>query len=246
MSAHKPFHIPTNNQILAALSRQEYRHLFENLELTQFPRGRIVYDVSETVHHAYFIMGGIASLLSVTKEGFTTQVAMVSSEGLLGVPAILGVSKAPYRVTAQLPVSAMRIKSAMLKREFARGGPLQDILLRYVHALITQISQSASCNRFHTLEERLCRWLLIGHDRVKADVIHLTQEALSQMVGAHRTGVTMVASNLQKKGLIRYQRGKIRIMDRRGLEVTACECYGVVTSAISGMNLSGNLRYSKR
>jgi CRP-like cAMP-binding protein len=171
----------------------------------------------------------MVSLLATTENGSTTQVGMVGDEGLVGIPAVLRISKAPYQVTVQIPGRAMRVRAEILVREFAREGPLQDILLRYVHSLLCQISQSAACNRFHRIEQRLCRWLLISHDRVKADDLPLTQEALSHMLGATRTNVTKAASALKEAGLIQYRRGTIRIINRLAMENLSCECYRVIT-----------------
>jgi CRP-like cAMP-binding protein len=157
---------------------------------------------------------------------------MVGDEGMVGIPAILKISKAPYQVTVQIPGGAMRVKSEILVSEFAREGPLQDILLRYVHSLLCQISQSAACNRFHRIEQRLCRWLLISRDHVKSDDLRLTQEALSHMLGATRTNVTKAATALKEAGLIRYQRGNIHIINRPAMVKLSCECYRVITQEI--------------
>jgi len=153
---------------------------------------------------------------------------MIGKEGMVGVPIILGISIVPYRITVQIPITAARIKAGALKDEFNRGGVLQNVLLKYTHTLVVQLSQSAVCNRFHTAEERLCRWLLLSRDRTRSNIINLTQETISQMLGTPRTGVTLTAGVLQKEGLIHYSRGKITIIDPRGLEAAACECYGIV------------------
>ena len=170
-------------------------------------------------------------LLALTQSGATVEIAMVGNEGMLGVPVILGAQKAPHQI--MVPGDGMRIKTDVIRAEFKRGGALQDLLLNYTHALITQISQSAVCNRFHTVEKRLCRWLLIAHDRVHFDTFQLTQEIISFMLGTPRTGVTMAAGSLQERGLIRYKRGKIIIIDRHGLEEAACECYRIVAESLN-------------
>lgn len=232
MSTYKETQILAGNQILGALPRQQYPLLFSHLELVNLPRSKILYDFTEVISSVFFMVSGMVSLLSITEDGSTTQVSMVGSEGVVGIAALLRVNKAPYRIMVQIPGKAMRVRVEVLVKEFNRGGPLQDMLLRYLHALITQISQSAACNRFHTIEQRLCRWLLISHDYVKSDTLALTQESLSHMLGATRTNVTEAANNLKRAGLIHYRRGDIQIIDRQGLEKAACECYRIVTKEI--------------
>jgi len=224
--------ILTNNQILSALPRQRYPHLFSNLRPVTLARGDVLYDLAGPINSVFFIMSGMVSLLATTENGSTTQVGMVGAEGLAGIPVVLKISKAPYQVSVQIPGRAMRVKAEVLVSEFAREGPLQDILLRYVHSLLCQISQSAACNRFHRIEQRLCRWLLISHDRVRSDDLPLTQEALSHMLGANRTNVTKAASALKRAGLIQYRRGNIRIINRPAMENLSCECYRVITHEI--------------
>ncbi len=224
--------ILTRNQILAALPRQQYALLFSHLEPVDLPRSKVLYHLADTISHAFFIMSGMVSLLATTQEGLTTQISMVGNEGMVGVPAILRVNKAPYQIKVQIPGRAMRVRIDVLIREFNRDGPLHDMMLRYVHALISQISQSAACNRFHKIEERLSRWLLISHDRAMSDTLELTHEALSHMLGATRPNVTAAANKLKDAALIDYRRGNIQIIDRRGLEESACECYRVVTEEI--------------
>jgi CRP-like cAMP-binding protein len=172
------------------------------------------------------------SLLSITEEGRTIEVGMIGNEGMTGVPVILRSGKAPYEVMVQLAGNALRIRGDALREAFNRGGTLQDLLLRYTHSLLIQVAQSAACNRFHTVEERLCRWLLVSRDRVQTDTIQLTQEFISHMLGVPRTSVTMIAGALQKEGLIKYSRGKITLLDRRGLEAASCECYRRVQEGI--------------
>lgn len=227
MSASKEPQILAN-QILAGLPRQQYPLLFSHLEPVQLPRSKILYDFTDLISDVFFMLSGMVSLLSITEDGSTTQVGMVGSEGVVGIAAILRVNKAPYRIMVQIPGKALRVRSEVLVKEFNRGGALQDMLLRYLHSLITQISQSAACNRFHTVEERLCRWLLISNDRVELARLSLTQEALSHMLGATRTNVTAAANKLKRAGLIHYRRGDIQIIDRQGLEEAACECYRIL------------------
>src|ERR1043165_3688125 len=232
MFAYKESQHLATNQILAALPRQEYKHLFANLEMVRLDRGKILYDLGDTISYAFFPMSGMVSLLSITEEGSTTQVSMVGNEGIAGIAAVLKINTAPFRVMVQIPGKAMRVRINILIKEFDRGGPLQDMMLRYLHSLITQISQSAACNRFHTVEQRLCRWLLISHDRVKANTLQLTQEALSHMIGASRTNITEAAYKLKAGGLIQYRRGDIQVIERQGIEKAACECYRIVTEEI--------------
>lgn len=228
----KRSHLPTRNRILAALPREEYERLLPRMELVRLAKSRIVYNAGDVMRYAYFLLDGMVSVLSSTESGATIEVGMVGNEGMVGVPVILRVPTTPYRLMVQIRGEAMRIGGGDLQREFNRGGRLQDLLLRYTHTLLTQISQSAVCNRFHTTEQRLCRWLLVGRDRVESDTLYFTQEILSHMLGAPRTRVTMAAGNIKKERLIDYSRGKITILDRRGLEFASCECYRVVTEGI--------------
>jgi len=225
----QPIWTPAANHILAALSREQYPLLFSNLQLVNLPRDKILYEVGEQMSQCFFILNGMISLLAITENGSATEISMVGNEGLVGVPALLGVNKAPYRVAVQIPARAMRIWTNVLLKEFERGGPLHNLITRYTHSLISQIAQSAACNRFHTIDERLCRWLLISHDRIKSDTIRLTHEALSQMLGSSRTNITAAAKRLKGLGLIDYRRGEINIVDRQGLERASCECYRIVT-----------------
>lgn len=232
MSASHASSLLTANQILSVLPRLQYPLLFPKLEPVHLARGRILHNLAEPISSAFFIMSGMVSLMSITEDGSTTQIGMVGNEGVVGIPAVLRVNKAPYQAIVQIPGKAMRVRIDLLTNEFNRGDPLQDLLLRYIHALISQISQSAACNRFHSIEERLCRWLLISHDRIKSNTLQLTQEALSHMLGATRPNVTSAAISLRGTGLINYHHGSIRILDRQGLERAACECYRVITKEI--------------
>jgi CRP-like cAMP-binding protein len=220
------------NGLLSALPRAEYERLSPHLELVRLAPGKILYNAGDAVRHAYFPKGGMICLLSTTESGRIIEVAMIGNEGMAGIPIILRSEAAPYQVMVQLAGNALRIKAGAVRAEFDRGGRLQHLLLRYTHTLLTQIAQSAACNRFHTVEERLCRWLLVSRDRVQTDTIRLTQEFLSQMLGAPRSSVTTVAVALQREGLIRYNRGQITILDRRGLETASCECYCLVREGI--------------
>ncbi|HJQ32516.1 MAG TPA: Crp/Fnr family transcriptional regulator [Pyrinomonadaceae bacterium] len=218
----------TRNRLLAALPRQEYERLAPHLEPAHLPRGKTIALTGDTLRHAYFPANGMISLLSTSEGGEAIEVAMVGSEGFVGVPVILNAGVTPFWSVVQIQADAVRISAAALNREFDRNERLRDVLLKYSHSLLTQVAQSAVCNRFHTVQERLCRWLLVSRDRAKSDTINLTQESIAQMLGTARTGVTMAAVPLQDAGLIRYRRGKITILDREGLESSACECYSIV------------------
>ncbi|MET0625300.1 MAG: Crp/Fnr family transcriptional regulator [Pyrinomonadaceae bacterium] len=221
------------NLILSSLSVGEYERLAPHLEPVRLNSGRVLYNAGDTIRHAFFLRSGMASLVSVTENGRAIEVGMIGNEGMVGVPVVLRVGAAPYQVTVQLPGNALRIKAGVLKAEFDRGGKLQDLLLRYTHTVVTQIAQSAACNRFHTVEERLCRWLLVSRDRAQTDTLHLTQEFLAQMIGVPRTSVTMIAGELRRAGLIAHSRGKVQLLDLRRLRASSCECYRVVSKEIS-------------
>ena len=217
------------NRLLAALPSDEYEQLRPHLELIHLPKGKIIYRAGDIVRYGYFINDGQCSLLSVTEEGTTLEIAMVGNEGAIGLPIIWRKNKTTCEVMVQIPCrSAYRIKAEALRTEFDRGGRLQDLLLRYTEVLVTQITQSAVCNHFHTSAQRLARRLLIANDLVGSDTFYLTHEFISHMLGAPRTAVTMAAGTLQKTGLITYSRGRITILDRSGLETASCECYKII------------------
>lgn len=225
MRALKEFDAATENRLLANLPREEYERLSPHLEPVLLKSGQTLYNTGDHVHHAYFPRSGMLSLLSTTEAGRTIEVGMIGNEGMAGLPVILLNSVAPYHVMVQIGCNALRVREEALREEFLRGGRLQTMLLRYTHVLITQVAQSAACNRFHAIEKRLCRWLLISRDRMRSDVLHLTQEFISHMLGAPRTSVTAVAGRLQERGLISYRRGKIVILDGPRMESASCECY---------------------
>jgi CRP-like cAMP-binding protein len=232
MSSPKESRFGFENHLLAALPREEYQHLLPHLEQVRLMQGRILYNPGDNVRYAYFLRGGMVSLLTISEDGRTIEVGMIGNEGLAGIPVILGASRAPYQIMVQLTANAMRIKGDLLREEFKRGGQLHDLLLRYTNTILTQLAQSVACNRFHTVEERCCRWLLICRDRVQTDTLLLTQEFISYMLGVPRTSVTMIAGDLQKKNLIRYRRGRIIILNRQGLERASCECYRLIQEEI--------------
>lgn len=232
MSTSSLLRAPLNNQLLLALPREDYARVFNGLEQVDLTPGKVLYEVTDTIRHAYFPLSGMISLLAITENGNTIEIAMVGSEGMVGLPVVLGTYKTPYRVMVQVRGRAMRIRSNPLRAEFDRGGRLHDILLRYTSTVLTQISQSAVCNHFHTAEQRLSRWLLVTQDRTHSNEFNLTQEVISHMLGIPRTHVTMRARGLQEKGLIRYSRGRIVIINLRGLEAASCECFRMVKDEI--------------
>lgn len=223
---------PAQNRLLSALPRDELERLRPHLERVRLAKGRVIYEVGGRVRHAYFLTSGMVSLLSSTREGSTIEVATVGSEGLAGLPAVLRVERSPYRVMVQIGGQAARASAGAICEAFDRSPALRELLLRYSHALLTQVSQSAVCNRFHTTGQRLARWLLVTRDRVGSDSFELTQEFLSHVLGTPRTSVTAAAFSLQAAGLIRYSRGRIMLTDPPGLESASCECYLVVKDGI--------------
>lgn len=222
----------SSNRLLNALSPRAYQPLLPHLERVRLPAGKVLCAAGDAMRYAYFPLGGMVSLVSITKAGEATEVGIVGNEGVVGLPIILNVNKTPYEIAVQLPTDAMRVRGETVKAEFSRGEGFQELLLRYMYTTLAQITQSAACNRFHSVEERLSRWLLTSRDRVNANTFHLTQEFLAEMIGAPRTSVTAVAGRLQKTGVILYQRGIIRITDPEGLEAASCECYGVINREI--------------
>jgi CRP-like cAMP-binding protein len=226
-------HIPLGNRILDSLPDLEYERLAPHLEMVNMAPGKVICEATDTMRHAYFPIGGMVSLLSTTVDGETVEVAMVGSEGMVGIPIVLRANISPYRIMVQLPTSAMKVRADVFLKECRQGGEIQEQALKFTHTVLTQIAQSAVCNRFHSLEERLCRWLLIARDRLKSDNINLTHEFIAHMLGTPRTGVTMAANNLRNAGLIRYGRGRITILNSIRLEAASCECYQIVRDEIS-------------
>ena len=216
------------NGILASLPQDDYDRLMPNLEPITLSRGKVLYHASDVVHYAYFINDGQVSLLSTVEDGTSIEVAVAGREGVIGIPLVLRSNITAYEVMAQVPVNALRVRADVFRSEFERGGKLFDMMLRYTHVLLTQITQSVICNRFHSPEQRLARALLVSIDQAKSETVHLTHEVIAHMLGVRRTRVTMAARILQKAVLIDYSRGKITVLDREGLEAAACECYRVV------------------
>jgi CRP-like cAMP-binding protein len=227
-----PVHKQHTNRLLAALPPDERERLTSGAELVRLASGKILFRASEHVTDAYFPLSGMASLISVTPEGRSVEVAVVGSEGMVGLPAVLGDGGSPYEAMAQLPSEAVRVRARVLRAEFERGGRLRELLHGHALTLLTQVSQSAACHRFHTLDQRLARWLLTTRDSADSDRFRLTQEFLSFMLGVPRTSVTSLAAAMQREGLISYSHGSITVLDPRRLEAASCECYRVVARQI--------------
>ena len=219
---------PLDNQLLAALPEAVYLHLLPHLEPVSFSLGEVVYESGGQMTHVYFPTNSIVSLLYLMANGATAEIGVVGYEGVVGIALFLGGDTTPNRAVVQSAGSAFKMKAHLLREEFVRAGPLQLLLLRYTQALFTQISQTAVCNRLHTIEQQLCRWLLLSHDRLRSDELVMTQDLISNMLGVRREGVTAAARQLKDRGLISYVRGALTIVDRKGLEAAVCECYQVV------------------
>jgi CRP-like cAMP-binding protein len=223
------------NHLLAALPPEEYQRLRPFLEPVAFPLGKVVYQSGQQIDYIYFPTTSMVSLLYTLADGMTAQVGLTGNEGVVGVALFLGGESTPNQSVVQIGGSAYRLSAPVAQAEFKRGETFQDLLLRYTQALITQISQTAICNRLHPVEQRFCRWLLLSHDRVEANELKMTQELIATMLGGRRESVTVAAGRLQDAGLIQYTRGNITILDRAGLEATVCECYGVVRAEYQRM-----------
>ncbi|MCA1621744.1 MAG: Crp/Fnr family transcriptional regulator [Acidobacteria bacterium] len=219
---------PTGNRLLARLPRQELERLVPHLGHVSFALGEVIYESGGRQSYIYFPTSAIISLLYLMENGSSAEMGLAGCEGLVGVALFMGGNTVPNRAVVQSAGDALRMKSEVLQDEFARGGTFQRLLLRYTQALMTQMSQTAVCNRLHTIEQQLCRWLLLSHDRLHTDELVMTQELIANMLGVRREGVTHAAGRLQENGLISYVRGRITILDRRGLEASVCECYKVV------------------
>jgi CRP-like cAMP-binding protein len=220
---------PTSNFLLAALPEMDYRKLQPKLEPVPLLLGEAISDPGERMTHVFFPTEGIVSLVNVLEDGSSGEIAVTGNEGLVGISLFLGGATAPpRRAVVQSPGHAYRLQADFLMKEFERAGELQHLLLRYTQALITQVAQTAACNRHHSLAEQLCRCLLMRLDRLPGNELHMTQELIANALGVRREGVTEVASYLQKAGLIQYSRGRITVLDRPGLEQRGCECYAVI------------------
>ena len=224
---------PNQNHLLAALPTDEFEPLAEQLELVPMPLGQMLYEPGGQLQHAYFPTSCIVSLHYVTESGASAETAGVGSEGVVGVSLFMGGDTTSSSAVVQTAGHAYRLERHKLLHEFNRAGLLQRLLLRYTQALLTQMAQTAVCNRHHTLEQQLCRWLLLTLDRLPTNELIMTQELVASMLGVRREGVTDAAGNLQRAGCISYRRGHIAVLDRSGLETRACECYGVVKKEMS-------------
>ncbi len=219
---------PRQNHILDALPQAERGRLFPHLKLVALPLGKALYESGDILRHIYFPTDAIVSLLYVLKDGASAEIAVVGNDGAIGVALFMGGQTTTNRAIVQSAGSAYQMTGARLKGEFQRHGELLHVLLRYTQALITQMAQTAVCNRHHSVDQQLCRWLLLSLDRLPSDTLTMTQELIANMLGVRREGVTEAAGKLQKLGVIRYRRGSITVLDRERLEQLCCECYSVV------------------
>jgi CRP-like cAMP-binding protein len=226
VSSQSPFP-PAENRLLAALPSEDLVRLLPNLERIAFALGDVVFESGGHLNYIYFPTSCIVSLVHTMETGVTAEMGLIGNEGAVGIALFMGRDTMPNRAVVQIAGNAIRMKAKTLLEEFRRGGALQELLLRYTQALITQICQTAVCNRLHSVEQRLCRWILLCHDRLKSNELCMTQEFISNMLGGRRQSVTVAAGRLQDAGLIHYSRGHIKILDRKGLEAAACECYRV-------------------
>jgi CRP-like cAMP-binding protein len=221
-------HSPKESHLLNALPPADYARLLPDLELVPLRLGSAVYEAGKEQEYVYFPSASIVSLLYVMEDGSSAEIAVVGNEGVVGIALFMGGETTPSRAVVQSAGHAYRLKATVLKKEFERGGALQFLLLRYTQALITQMAQTAVCNRHHSVEQQLCRWLLLSLDRLPSNELSMTQELIANMLGVRREGVTEAAGKLQAAGLIEYSRGKITVLDRPKLEARVCECYAVV------------------
>ena len=219
---------PRTNHLLAALPEPELQRWLPQLESVELPLGKVLHESGVTMTHVYFPTTAIVSLLYVMENGASAEIAVVGNEGVVGVSLFMGGESTPSRAVVQSAGYGWRLKSLAMKDEFNRAGPAMHLLLRYTQALITQMAQTAVCNRHHSLDQQLCRWLLLSLDRLQGNELVMTQELIANMLGVRREGVTEGALKLQAAGLIRYARGHITVLDRAGLEARTCECYAVV------------------
>jgi CRP-like cAMP-binding protein len=234
-------HSPNQNHLLAALPTAEFERLAGDLELVPLPLGEILFEPGGQMQHAYFPTTAIVSLHYVMENGSSAETAGVGNEGVVGVSLFMGGNTTTSSAVVKTAGHAYRLKSELLKREFSRGGLMQHLLLRYTQALMTQMTQTGVCNRHHSVEQQLCRWLLSTIDRATSHELVMTQELVASMLGVRREGITEAAGNLQRAGLIRYRRGHIAVLDRPGLERNVCECYAVVKTELS--RLLSDVRY---
>jgi len=232
---------PNQNHLLAALPTAEFDRLAKHLEPVAMPLGQILYEPGSQLQHAYFPTTAIVSLHYVTESGASAETAGVGNEGVVGIALFMGGNTTPSSAVVQTAGHGYRLERGKLMEEFNRGGLMHRLLLRFTQALITQMNQTAACNRHHSLEQQLCRWLLLTLDRLSSNELVMTQELVASMLGVRREGITESAGNLQRAGFIRYRRGHIAVIERSGLEATACECYAVVKKELA--RLLSDVRY---
>ena len=221
-------HAPEQNHLLAALPADVQTRLFPNLELVDMPYGKVLYQSGDTMEYVYFPIDSIVSLLYVMENGASAEISVVGNEGFIGMALLMGGDSTPSQALVQSAGHAYRLPAQLFKQEFPRHSEMQVLLLRYTQALITQMTQTAVCNRHHSVEQQLCRWLLLCLDRVPGAQLYMTQELMANMLGVRRQGITEAALSLQKQGAIEYARGRITVLDRRVIEKLSCECYAVV------------------
>src|ERR1700737_1423253 len=234
-------HHPRDNHLLSVLPETEWARLSPHLMLVDMPLGQVVYESGDRLDHVYFPTTSIVSLLYVMEDGASAEIAIVGNEGLIGIALFMGGETTPSRAIVQSAGQAYRLDARLLKEEFHRAGPVQRLLLRYPQALITQMAQTAVCNRHHSIDQQLCRWLLLSLDRLEGNELVMTQELIANMLGVRREGVTAGALKLQNAGLIQYARGHITVLDRAGVEKRSCECYAVVKKEYDRLLPAGEL-----
>jgi CRP-like cAMP-binding protein len=232
MAKLRRIHVLGENRLLTALPRAEFSRLRPHLEKVSLPLKDILYEANGPIPHVFFPLNGVISLVLIMDGGFSLEVGTIGNEGMVGTPVFLGAESSPTRAISQVAGEALRLETKVFKEEMKRAGQLYGLVQRYTQAMINQISQSTVCNHRHSVQKRMCRWLLMSHDRVGTDQFHLTQEFLAQMLGVRRPTVTAVAGILQKAGLISYHRGTLTVLDRKGMEAASCECYEVVAKEL--------------
>jgi CRP-like cAMP-binding protein len=218
---------PHANRLLGLLPPKDYQRLRPHLHRIPLESKQSLYRANKPIEFIYFIETGVGSLVNTMKNGDAAEVGTIGNEGMVGLPIVFGDNKAPTCVYIQVPGGGLRMTATLFEKELAQSGSMRTVMLRYAHAFVNQVAQSAACNHYHSLQQRCCRWLLMTHDRMQSDEFLLTQEFLAMMLGVQRTGVTAAAGALQRASLIRYKRGNVTILNRRGLMHRSCECYGV-------------------
>ncbi len=236
---------PPANRLLSLLLPRDYGRLRPHLQRIPLEYRQSLYRARKPIGFVYFIETGVGSLVNTIANGDAAEVGTIGNEGMVGLPIVFGDDRAPLSVYVQVPGEGLRMKAALFQKELARSASMQAVMLLYAHAFFNQVAQSAACNHFHTIEQRSCRWLLMTHDRMHSDEFLLTQEFLAMMLGVQRTGVTAAAGALQRAGLIRYMRGNVTMLDRRGLMARSCECYGVSKREFDRLLGARALRKSK-